>query len=54
MKIVSFSTNGDKHIGIIRGDKIVSLTALNPEDFPPCIKTFIQGGKEIQQRAEQY
>ena len=53
MKIVSFSTNEDKHIGIIRGDKIVSLTALNPEDFPPCIKTYIQGGKEIQQRAEQ-
>ena len=53
MKIVSFSTFEGKHIGVIRDEKIISLTAISPVEFPPCVKTFIQGGKELQQHAEQ-
>jgi len=53
MKIVAFSTQKDKHIGVVQDDKIISLTALNPDEFPPCIKTFIEGSDNLRNHAEQ-
>ncbi|MFE4352946.1 fumarylacetoacetate hydrolase family protein [Peribacillus butanolivorans] len=53
MKIASFSVKSDHHIGIVHDDQIISLTALGPDDFPACMKTFIERGSELRKRAEQ-
>ncbi|MFB7638231.1 fumarylacetoacetate hydrolase family protein [Peribacillus butanolivorans] len=53
MKIASFSVKSDHHIGIVQDDQIISLTALGPDDFPSCMKTFIERGSELRKRAEQ-
>ncbi|MFB6801237.1 fumarylacetoacetate hydrolase family protein [Peribacillus butanolivorans] len=53
MKIVSFSVKSDHHIGIVQDGQIISLTALGPDDFPACMKTFIERGGELRKRAEQ-
>ncbi|MGW6297625.1 fumarylacetoacetate hydrolase family protein [Peribacillus butanolivorans] len=53
MKIASFSVKSDHHIGIVQDDQIISLTALGPDDFPACMKTFIERGSELRKRAEQ-
>ncbi|MEJ9229752.1 fumarylacetoacetate hydrolase family protein [Peribacillus butanolivorans] len=53
MKIASFSVKSEHHIGIVQDDQIISLTALGPDDFPACMKTFIERGSELRKRAEQ-
>ncbi|KON69559.1 fumarylacetoacetate hydrolase [Peribacillus butanolivorans] len=53
MKIASFSVKSDHHIGIVQDGQIISLTALDPDDFPACMKTFIERGSELRKRAEQ-
>ncbi|MET3320162.1 UNVERIFIED_ORG: 2-keto-4-pentenoate hydratase/2-oxohepta-3-ene-1,7-dioic acid hydratase in catechol pathway [Peribacillus simplex] len=53
MKIASFSVKSDHHIGIVQDGQIISLTALGPDDFPACMKTFIERGSELRKRAEE-
>ncbi|MFD4817944.1 fumarylacetoacetate hydrolase family protein [Peribacillus butanolivorans] len=53
MKIASFSVKSDHHIGIVQDGQIISLTALGPDDFPACMKTFIERGSGLRKRAEQ-
>ncbi|MCM3790110.1 fumarylacetoacetate hydrolase family protein [Domibacillus indicus] len=47
MKLALFSAEEKHHLGVVRGDHIVSLTAIDPETYPPCIKTFIQRGSTV-------
>lgn len=53
MKIAAFSTQTGQHIGVPEGEGFTSLTALSPDEFPPCIKTFIKGGADLRYKAEQ-
>jgi 2-keto-4-pentenoate hydratase/2-oxohepta-3-ene-1,7-dioic acid hydratase in catechol pathway len=53
MKIATFSVGEDQHIGILQGESIISLTALNVEEFPPCLKTFIERNNELGARVKQ-
>lgn len=52
MKIASFSVGAEHHIGVVVEDKIMSLTAFDPEKYRPCLKTFIAGGQELHEEAE--
>ncbi|MES1039954.1 MULTISPECIES: fumarylacetoacetate hydrolase family protein [Peribacillus] len=53
MKIATFSVQNEQHIGLVKDDQIISLTALGPEEFPACMKKFIERGSELRSRAEQ-
>ncbi|MBX9955816.1 fumarylacetoacetate hydrolase family protein [Peribacillus simplex] len=53
MKIATFSVQTEQHIGLVKDDQIFSLTALCPEEFPACMKKFIERGSELRSRAEQ-
>ncbi|CAN7580828.1 fumarylacetoacetate hydrolase family protein [Peribacillus frigoritolerans] len=53
MKIATFSVQTEQHIGLVKDDQIISLTALCPEEFPACMKKFIERGSELRSRAEQ-
>jgi 2-keto-4-pentenoate hydratase/2-oxohepta-3-ene-1,7-dioic acid hydratase in catechol pathway len=53
MKIATFSVQSEQHIGLVQDDQIISLTALCPEEFPACMKKFIERGSELRSRAEQ-
>ncbi|TFH62913.1 fumarylacetoacetate hydrolase family protein [Peribacillus frigoritolerans] len=53
MKIANFSVQTEQHIGLVIDDQIISLTALCPEEFPACIKKFIERSGELRTRAEQ-
>lgn len=53
MKIATFSVQTEQHIGLVKDDQIISLTALCPEEFPACMKKFIERGSELCSRAEQ-
>lgn len=53
MKIAAFSVQNDQHIGVVQDDQIISLTALNADEFPACIKIFIERSDELRPRAEQ-
>ncbi|PAK39374.1 fumarylacetoacetate hydrolase family protein [Peribacillus simplex] len=53
MKIANFSVQTEQHIGLVKDDQIISLTALCPEEFPACMKKFIERGSELRSRAEQ-
>jgi 2-keto-4-pentenoate hydratase/2-oxohepta-3-ene-1,7-dioic acid hydratase in catechol pathway len=53
MKLVAFSVQTYQHIGIVQDDQIISLTALSADEFPACIKTFIERSDELRPRAEQ-
>lgn len=53
MKIATFSVQTEQHIGLVIDDQIISLTALCPEEFPACIKKFIERSGELRTRAEQ-
>jgi 2-keto-4-pentenoate hydratase/2-oxohepta-3-ene-1,7-dioic acid hydratase in catechol pathway len=53
MKIAVFSVQSDQHIGIVHDDQIISLTVLSPDEFPACMKTFIERSGELKTRAEQ-
>ncbi|MBD8588953.1 fumarylacetoacetate hydrolase family protein [Peribacillus simplex] len=53
MKIATFSVQTEQHIVLVKDDQIISLTALCPEEFPACIKKFIERGSELRSRAEQ-
>jgi 2-keto-4-pentenoate hydratase/2-oxohepta-3-ene-1,7-dioic acid hydratase in catechol pathway len=53
MKIAAFSVQSDQHIGLVQDDQIISLTALCAEEFPACMKTFIERSGELRTRAEQ-
>lgn len=47
MKLAVFSAEKTHHLGVVRGDQIFSLTAIDPETYPPCIKTFIERGNTV-------
>ncbi|MDO7488700.1 fumarylacetoacetate hydrolase family protein [Peribacillus frigoritolerans] len=53
MKIATFSVQTEQHIGLVQDDQIISLTALGPEEFPACMKKFIERSSELRTRAEQ-
>lgn len=53
MKIATFSVQNEQHIGLVKDDQIISLTALGPEEYPACMKKFIERGSELRSRAEQ-
>lgn len=53
MKIATFYVQTEQHIGLVKDDQIISLTALGPEEFPACMKKFIERGSELRSRAEQ-
>ncbi|PHD77682.1 FAA hydrolase family protein [Bacillus sp. AFS043905] len=53
MKIATFSVQSEQHIGLVQDDQIISLTALCPEEFPACMKKFIERSSELRTRAEQ-
>ncbi|MGM0887417.1 MAG: fumarylacetoacetate hydrolase family protein [Bacillota bacterium] len=53
MKITTFSVQSEQHIGLVQDDRIISLTALCPEEFPACMKKFIERSGELRTRAEQ-
>ncbi|MDM5359106.1 fumarylacetoacetate hydrolase family protein [Peribacillus sp. ACCC06369] len=53
MKIVTFSVQDEQHIGLVQDDRIISLTALGSDEFPACMKKFIERGSELRTRAEQ-
>ncbi|MBT2667075.1 fumarylacetoacetate hydrolase family protein [Bacillus sp. ISL-4] len=53
MKIATFSVQTEQHIGLVKNDQIISLTALGPEEFPACMKKFIERSSELRTRAEQ-
>jgi len=53
MKIATFSVQTEQHIGLVKDNQIISLTALGPEEFPACMKKFIERGSELHSRAEQ-
>ncbi len=52
MKIATFSMQSEQHIGLVQDDQIISLTALCPEEFPACMKKFIERSSELRTRAE--
>jgi 2-keto-4-pentenoate hydratase/2-oxohepta-3-ene-1,7-dioic acid hydratase in catechol pathway len=52
MKIAAFSTQSHQHIGIVRDDYVFSLTLLGGDQFPPCMKTFIERSDELLPLAE--
>ena len=52
MKIATFSVQSEQHIGLVQDDQIISLTALCPEEFPACMKKFIERSSELRTRAE--
>ncbi|MBL3644435.1 fumarylacetoacetate hydrolase family protein [Bacillus sp. RHFB] len=52
MKIATFSVQSEQHIGLVQDDQIISLTALCPEEFPICMKKFIERSSELRTRAE--
>lgn len=47
MKLALFSAEEKHHLGVVQGDHIISLTAMDSETYPPCIKTFIQRGSTV-------
>lgn len=53
MKIGAFSNHAGKHIGVVDGEGVISLTELSPDEFPPCVKTYIKGSDALRQKAEQ-
>lgn len=53
MKIATFSVQDEQHIGLVQDDRIISLTALGSDEFPACMKKFIERGSELRTRAEQ-
>ena len=53
MKIATFSVQTEQHIGLVKNDQIISLTALGPEELPACMKKFIERSSELRTRAEQ-
>ncbi|MDM5212305.1 fumarylacetoacetate hydrolase family protein [Peribacillus sp. NJ4] len=53
MKIATFSVQDERHIGLVQDDRIISLTALGSDEFPACMKRFIERGSELRTRAEQ-
>jgi 2-keto-4-pentenoate hydratase/2-oxohepta-3-ene-1,7-dioic acid hydratase in catechol pathway len=53
MKIATFSVKSEDHIGLVQEDQVISLTALSAEEFPACMKSFIESSGELRSRAEQ-
>lgn len=53
MKIAAFSVQNEQHIGVLQDDQIISLTVLSADEFPACLKTFIERSVELRPRAEQ-
>ncbi|MCM3704334.1 MULTISPECIES: fumarylacetoacetate hydrolase family protein [Cytobacillus] len=47
MKLAAFTINAQKHIGVVKGEKVISLTLLDGNLFPSCLKTFIEKSKEL-------
>ncbi|ANU14558.1 fumarylacetoacetate hydrolase [Planococcus halocryophilus] len=53
MKFAIFATKTKQHLGVVQGDKVISLTLLDEKKFPPCLKTFIENNKNLRLQAEQ-
>lgn len=52
MKLAAFTINSQKHIGVVKGEKVISLTLLDGNQYPSCLKTFIEKSKELLPLAE--
>lgn len=52
MKLAAFTIQSEQHIGVILGANAISLTLLGGDEFPPCLKTFIEKGGELLSLAE--
>lgn len=53
MKLAVFTAQTEQHLGIVQGDGIISLTKLDGEKFPACLKTFIANYEDLRIQAEQ-
>ncbi|WP_110929159.1 fumarylacetoacetate hydrolase family protein [Bacillus massiliglaciei] len=53
MKLAVFKADGEQHLGAVYGHQITSLTKLNANQFPADMKTFIEHGDELREKAEQ-
>ncbi|MGM0779483.1 MAG: fumarylacetoacetate hydrolase family protein [Bacillota bacterium] len=52
MKLAAFTINSQQHIGVVQGEKAISLTILAGNQFPSCLKTFIERSEELLPLAE--
>lgn len=53
MKFAIFTAQTKQHLGVVQGDDIVSLTTLDADTFPACLKTFIANHEDLRERAVQ-
>lgn len=53
MKFAVFTAQKEQHLGVVQGDEIISLTRLDGEAFPACLKTFIENNENLRIQAEQ-
>lgn len=53
MKIAAFSIQSHQHIGVVQDDHLFSLTVLGADEFPLCMKTFIERSDNLLPRAKQ-
>lgn len=54
MKIAAFSIQEKQHIGVVEENRVISLTALDADQFPACVKSFIERSSELLPLAEQF
>jgi 2-keto-4-pentenoate hydratase/2-oxohepta-3-ene-1,7-dioic acid hydratase in catechol pathway len=47
MKLAAFSFQSEQHIGVIQGEDAISLTLLGGDQFPKCLKSFIEKSDEL-------
>ncbi|MBT2689131.1 fumarylacetoacetate hydrolase family protein [Bacillus sp. ISL-47] len=52
MKLAAFTIHLQQHIGVVQGEKAISLTLLGGDRFPKCLKTFIEKSEELLPLAE--
>lgn len=52
MKLAAFTVQDNQHIGVVEENQVISLTALQSDQFPACVKTFIERSSELRPLAE--
>ncbi|GLB61501.1 fumarylacetoacetate hydrolase family protein [Cytobacillus sp. NCCP-133] len=52
MKLAAFTIQSEKHIGVVQGERAISLTLLGGNQFPQCLRTFIEKSEELLPLAE--
>lgn len=53
MKLAAFTIHSQQHIGVVQGEQAISLTVLGGDQFPLCLRTFIEKNEELLPLAEQ-